>query len=276
MSNNKPLAVRCLRAGEKADARMGGKRSRGPTALLMAARLGDRDIVQGLIKARAEVNHETPTGCTALGVATMQGHREIVSLLINAGADLDARFPDGSTALFVATQNGWLEIVRLLVDAGAQLDITTGNNLTAIFAASRAGRLDIVSVLWEAGADIKLKTAGGQTPLSVATQAIAALLQGPARSPAPRLLLTLHVSPPLPDGSVTVACTKMSGDELMALSTAADTTVSSLRGVIVRKIRSRFDVVLPCGRVLTNTDNGRPLAEFGSPSDDSALFRFDV
>lgn len=75
----------------------------GTTAIQLAAKTGDLDIVKALIKAGADVNHEDhaaddippsyrnyrPAGYTALDYAAGNNHPDIVELLVRAGADVN-------------------------------------------------------------------------------------------------------------------------------------------------------------------------------------------
>uniref|UniRef100_A0A1X7SZB2 Uncharacterized protein n=1 Tax=Amphimedon queenslandica TaxID=400682 RepID=A0A1X7SZB2_AMPQE len=59
----------------------------GDTALIAAARGGNCDVVELLLKKRADPSHSNYAGYTALIVAAVGGHYDIVELLLNDGAD---------------------------------------------------------------------------------------------------------------------------------------------------------------------------------------------
>ena len=68
-------------------------------------------------------NPQTSTSETALLEAARQGDRAKVEALLNEGADIDSRSRYGATPLFFAADRGHLDLVRLLVERGAELDI---------------------------------------------------------------------------------------------------------------------------------------------------------
>lgn len=65
----------------------------GWTPLFNAALKADRDILEALLSAGADVNARTSTGWTALREAQLRGHKNIADRLIQAGA-ID--YPNGS------------------------------------------------------------------------------------------------------------------------------------------------------------------------------------
>ena len=91
------------------------------STLLFAAAHGHREIVQALIDAGADVNHQNNDGHTALIRASYWGYLEIVQTLIDAGADVNHQNQFGDTALMQAAERGHLEIVQTLIDAGADV-----------------------------------------------------------------------------------------------------------------------------------------------------------
>ena len=74
---------RLLGAGASIDARNGV----GETALLMAARAGNNEVVRLLVEYRADVNAADNLQHTALYYAGERGFSEIVELLLAAGAE---------------------------------------------------------------------------------------------------------------------------------------------------------------------------------------------
>lgn len=76
-------ARRALTAGVSPDA----ADSYGVTALLRAAGLGDRAMVELLLEHGADVDKSSDQGNTPLMLAAARGHAEIVRDLLHAGAD---------------------------------------------------------------------------------------------------------------------------------------------------------------------------------------------
>ena len=88
--------------------------------IFSAVEAGAVDMVQELIgKDQHVVNQQDAIGDTPLLRAARIGHTEIVNMLLKARADLNKQANDGSTPLHEAAYNGHTEIVRMLLDAGA-------------------------------------------------------------------------------------------------------------------------------------------------------------
>jgi ankyrin repeat protein len=58
----------------------------------------------------------TDTCQTALMLAVRHGNKESVQLLLEASADVNLQDKDGSTALMAACEHGYIDIVRILLD----------------------------------------------------------------------------------------------------------------------------------------------------------------
>ena len=90
---------------------------------MVAAYIGDFEIVELLIQEGADVNAVTKSGgYTALILAADNANTEMVKLLIDAEADVNAKDNNGRTALLAATwavYQGHTEIMELLREAGA-------------------------------------------------------------------------------------------------------------------------------------------------------------
>ena len=102
--------------------------TRGQTALMWAAWEGHTGVVRALIAHGAEVDARTTTGYTALLLAAREGDRdrETTEALLDAGADVNAAAEDGTTALVVATIRRHLAYAEFLLDRGADPDLGPG------------------------------------------------------------------------------------------------------------------------------------------------------
>ena len=89
------------------------------TPLHWAANRGHLDIVQALLKARADVNAKDEYGMTPLHLAAIRGHLGIIQALLKAGADVNAKDEDEYTPLHLAAARGHLDIVQALIEARA-------------------------------------------------------------------------------------------------------------------------------------------------------------
>jgi ankyrin repeat protein len=162
----------------------------GETALMSAARSGDRGSVLALLDRGAEVNaRENWLGETALMWAAGEDHPDVVAALIDRGADLNlrsaaqefARFrfnlatmvntvlPRGSmTALMLAARQGALGATRVLSEKGADLNLTDPDETSALVLAIINGHYDVAALLVEKGANPNIGDTSGMAALYAA------------------------------------------------------------------------------------------------------------
>jgi ankyrin repeat protein/ketosteroid isomerase-like protein len=117
-----------LREGASVDQRFPiiGSFEDGHTPLLVAAREGQAEIVDELLKAGADVNAVEPVfGAVPLHKATYNGYADITRRLAgHAGVNLDFQgASNGYTPLHDALWHGFADCAEILVDAGARTDI---------------------------------------------------------------------------------------------------------------------------------------------------------
>jgi uncharacterized protein len=158
------------------------------TTLMVAAQLGALDIAQLLIKRGASVNAvETFRGQTALMWAAAENQPEIVDLLLKhrANVKLRAKHDDwprqmtsepraqfrqtgGLTALLYATRSGCLRCAIAIVKAGADINQPNPDGITPLVNALDNRNFDIANFLLDRGADPHRWDMSGRTPLYVA------------------------------------------------------------------------------------------------------------
>jgi ankyrin repeat protein len=83
-----------------------------------AIRRGDESGVRQMIRQGVDVNAIDFGGETPLMCAATAGQKDIVELLLVAGANVHYR-PDGASILALAEMNGHSEVAELLRNAGA-------------------------------------------------------------------------------------------------------------------------------------------------------------
>ncbi|HEX3837306.1 MAG TPA: ankyrin repeat domain-containing protein [Steroidobacteraceae bacterium] len=134
-TSNVKAAELLLRHGAHVDAT---ERLRGQTALHFAAAEGQPDMVQELLRHRADANARSkveedlrqvsaepriqwraPGGLTPLLYAARQGCMECVQALIKAKADPNLSDPDGISPLLIATENFHFDVAVYLMKVGA-------------------------------------------------------------------------------------------------------------------------------------------------------------
>jgi len=146
-----------LKRGAEPDAADGD----GMTALMHAALLGNRELVDLMITHHADVNAMDNNGMTALMQAAWAGHEEVVDDLLVAGAMLDLKTSphttritkSGANALIAAAIGGNLEVVRYLLGQGAKVNECDADGETALLQAARGGNPRLVELLLRNGAD---------------------------------------------------------------------------------------------------------------------------
>lgn len=132
----------------------------GNSLLILAAREGNDDTVETLLKYRVALGQRNLAGDSALMLAVLRGHDKVVELLLAAGAPVNQ---DGWTPLHYAAFEGRLELARRLLTAGAAIDALAPNKSSALMLAARNGHIDVVRALLRAGANLDLRNDAGQT-----------------------------------------------------------------------------------------------------------------
>jgi cytohesin len=143
----------------------------GRPKLLVAAPLGNAEMVRLLLEAGADASVSGPRGMTPLGDAARNARHELVGLLLEAGADPNAPGLMGRSPLRWAVQRGHADVVTSLLEAGgdpSHVDPESGRGLlhdAAIF-----GHLGIAGALLDAGADPGALDSAARTPLYFAAR----------------------------------------------------------------------------------------------------------
>ena len=171
----------------------------GLTALVFAAREGDLESAEYLLRSGADVNQTTEYGWTPLLTATNNRHYQLASLLIDWGADVNLPNKGGWTPLYVATDNrnieggdypvpkadlDHLDFIKILLDHGANVNGRIKDNTlsrtiftmqwfledgaTPFVRASQSSDLALMKLLLAYGADPKIATAHNDTALTTA------------------------------------------------------------------------------------------------------------
>ena len=137
--------------------------STGSTALEMAVRHANREMVQVLLWAKADVNARNNSGQTVLMMLGEKITSDIVWDLINAGAKVNVRDEDGDTALLEAARSNNLEVLKTLLDAGAKVNVRNNNGQTTLMLAASEGLINNLKALILAGGDINARDNEGKT-----------------------------------------------------------------------------------------------------------------
>lgn len=143
----------------------------GATALHWAALRGNKEVVEYLVGAGADVNARNKEGETPFQVAQRAGRKNVLPLLGGGGAAQPAAVSDAP--IFDAAKRGDLSLVRQIVQGDASaLKLRDGPfGATPLHWAALKGHKDVVAFLVSAGADTKATNRDGETPLQVASRA---------------------------------------------------------------------------------------------------------
>lgn len=117
------------------------KDSGGFMALMLAATEGKATSVEELAPYHREDLD------SALLLAALVGQAEVIDVLTNYGASVYARMEDGRTPLMLAAQNGHKQAAALLIDIGASRFSTTESGDTAQSFAVAAGHSEIAGMI---------------------------------------------------------------------------------------------------------------------------------
>ena len=140
----------------------------GASALHMAVRRGDLDIVEMLLKAGANPNSTDHYGYAPLHPAARQNRVDILQSLVNHGADLDISNAIERTPLKVAVVNKSKEAALVLVERGAVVGGDSPHLQMLLRWAAELGNLQVVRRLVPLGPAFMLKGRDGRNAFEVA------------------------------------------------------------------------------------------------------------
>jgi TonB family protein len=162
----------------------------GVTALMCAARDGERKNAKVLLEQGADVKARDTSGWTALTYAAAMGDLEIVKALLSKGANIDPEDPGDYTPLMAAVAYGNFKVVKILIEKGAEVNRRDRSGVTAMSTASRGHQDKVVEILKMAGAieqerhedsdPVRSKDTAGTRPVAVDTRPV--LLNNPQPS----------------------------------------------------------------------------------------------
>ena len=133
--------------------------------LLIAASIGDTDVVKKLIDNGSYLEDVNNDGHTPLMLAGLRGHIHVMEALLDAGANIDATTSKGWTALMLATKEHKGRVVDFLLSRGADVNHISPDHWTALAEATHQRQLGILDRLLVCGADTETKSSLDWTPL---------------------------------------------------------------------------------------------------------------
>jgi ankyrin repeat protein len=110
-----------------------------------AAQSGSRDVLESLIKYRADIQCAAGSnGMTPLHYAAKEGHCHVICCLLDAGVDVNSKDKKGRTALHMASSGGYAGCVDVLLNTYSATDCRDKSGKTAFDLA----RNDVVAGLF--------------------------------------------------------------------------------------------------------------------------------
>jgi ankyrin repeat protein len=146
------------------------------TLLLQAASSGHPELVDFLLKHGADPNLSGDTLSsagserTALHVAAANGQAQMVEQLLKAKADVKARDFNLQTPLHLGVLSEKGDIIRLLVKAGAPIHATDRNHITPYVQALNSGKTNLAMLLLLNVTNLDVTNREGNTPLHLASR----------------------------------------------------------------------------------------------------------
>jgi hypothetical protein len=137
--------------------------------LIAAAWSDDLENVQSLLTRENVNQRDENLGTTVLEHAVRNGNREMVQLVLGAGADVNSRNESKETPLMMLGEQATADIVWDLINAGAKLELKDEEGDTALINAATEKNLPVLTALLHAGAKVDARNNEGQSPLMVAT-----------------------------------------------------------------------------------------------------------
>lgn len=113
-----------------------------------AAKKGDFEKVETLLKQGAKVNAKNRSGNTALIQAAFGGKEEVVKLLLEYDAEVDGKGKNGGTALIWAASQGHMKVVKILIEHGAKVNEQDNKGKTALICAVGKKHNDVAKLLF--------------------------------------------------------------------------------------------------------------------------------
>lgn len=140
----------------------------GNTALELAIRNGDPDVVRWLLDAGADLNSVQTDGGSLFAI-NGGDTVEMVGMLVAHGADVNRTDSRGKTPLIRFASNDGSDLLQAFIDRGARMNAQDHFGNSPLIEAAATGNLDAMGTLLRAGADVNLRNASGLDAFQLAS-----------------------------------------------------------------------------------------------------------
>ncbi|XP_072919815.1 2-5A-dependent ribonuclease-like [Hemitrygon akajei] len=125
------------------------------TPLFLAAEKGNEQVVELLLKNKANVNYKTKSyGWSPLHTAVQSNHEKVVHLLLKYGADPHLRKKNGATPFIVAAIVGEVNLLKVFLSLDTDVNDADDNGFTAFMEAAEHDNEDALRFLFSCKADV--------------------------------------------------------------------------------------------------------------------------
>ncbi|KAJ1519694.1 hypothetical protein ONE63_004957 [Megalurothrips usitatus] len=143
----------------------------GQTALHIASAEGDETLVKYFYGVRASASIADHQDRTPMHLAAENGHANIIELLADKfRASIFERTKDGSTLMHIASLNGHAECAMMLFKKGVYLHMPNKGGARSIHTAARYGHVGIINTLLQKGEKVDVTTNDNYTALHIAVE----------------------------------------------------------------------------------------------------------
>ncbi|XP_060528049.1 serine/threonine-protein phosphatase 6 regulatory ankyrin repeat subunit A isoform X3 [Cylas formicarius] len=143
----------------------------GQTPLHIAAAEGDEVLVKYFYGVRASASITDNQDRTPMHLAAENGHANIIELLADKfKASIFERTKDGSTLMHIASLNGHADCAMMLFKKGVYLHMPNKDGARSIHTAARYGHVGIINTLLQKGEKVDVTTNENYTALHIAVE----------------------------------------------------------------------------------------------------------
>ncbi|KAK9890747.1 hypothetical protein WA026_012095 [Henosepilachna vigintioctopunctata] len=143
----------------------------GQTPLHIAAAEGDETMVKYFYGVRASASITDNQDRTPMHLAAEYGHANIIELLADKfKASILERTKDGSTLMHIASLNGHADCAMMLFKKGVFLHMPNKDGARSIHTAARYGHVGIINTLLQKGEKVDVTTKENYTALHIAVE----------------------------------------------------------------------------------------------------------